>query len=123
MAARFHCDTAKPAAVDVGHTIVLGESLVQERVVGLKQIEHTAIVLQDAGYGYDAIREAPSFTEALVSKGNESTLIQWVQDSAFRFFPLCGDDELGLTLHPFDLALMQWKTRSGRVRSCFMWVG
>jgi hypothetical protein len=74
-------------------------------------------LLQGAGYAYQAVREAPSFTEALVSKGNESTLIQWVQDSAFRFFPLCSDDELGLTLHPFDLATNKVLAMAGRLEA------
>ena len=30
--------------------------------------------------------------------------MQWARDSAYRFFPLLRHAELGLTLHPFDLA-------------------
>ena len=30
--------------------------------------------------------------------------MEWARDSAFRFFPLMEHDDLGLTLHPFDLA-------------------
>lgn len=30
--------------------------------------------------------------------------MQWTRDSAFRFFPLVEHEDLGLTLHPFDLA-------------------
>jgi hypothetical protein len=39
-----------------------------------------------------------------VSRGADRLLIEWVYDSAFRFFPLVEHEELGLTLHPFDLA-------------------
>jgi hypothetical protein len=42
--------------------------------------------------------------EARVESQGESTELQWAFDSAFRFFPLMEYAELGLTLHPFDLA-------------------
>lgn len=61
-------------------------------------------LLVESGYEVDLLREAPTFAEAAVRRGAESTLIQWAQDSAFRFFPLIEDEELGLTLSPFDLA-------------------
>jgi hypothetical protein len=60
--------------------------------------------LEHAGYSVWIIREVPSFVEASICRHNDSVLIQWVRDSAFRFFPLIEDDVLGLTLHPFDLA-------------------
>ncbi len=42
--------------------------------------------------------------EAEVSRAAEVCLLQWVRDSAYRFFPLVRHDDFGLTLHPFDLA-------------------
>src|SRR5205807_6215956 len=45
-----------------------------------------------------------TFVEALVSAGDERTRLQWLQDSAYRFFPLVEHPDFGLTLHPFDLA-------------------
>src|SRR5690606_14932829 len=38
-----------------------------------------------------------------------------VHDSAYRFFPLVEDDDLGLTLHPFDLATNKVLALVGRV--------
>lgn len=49
-------------------------------------------------------RERPGLVEAIVSMANDSVLVQWARDSAFRFFPLVEHPEFGLTLHPFDLA-------------------
>ncbi|HET9767709.1 MAG TPA: hypothetical protein VFS60_12720 [Thermoanaerobaculia bacterium] len=73
--------------------------------------------LADAGYELAMQREAPTFAEAEVRRGAESTLIQWTQDSAFRFFPLCENEELGLTLHPFDLATNKALAMAGRLEA------
>jgi hypothetical protein len=72
-------------------------------------------LLLSSGFSLQFIREAPTFSEAVVSKGMDSTLIQWVHDSAFRFFPLCEHQELGLTLHPFDLATNKILAMAGRL--------
>ena len=48
-------------------------------------------------------------------KNNESVLMQWTCDSAFRFFPLVQHEELGLTLHPFDLATNKVLALVGRL--------
>ncbi len=61
-------------------------------------------VLTAAGYSVLALRERPGFVQATVARGREALLVEWMHDSAFRFFPLVHHDELGLTLHPFDLA-------------------
>jgi hypothetical protein len=53
--------------------------------------------------------------EADVRRGGESVLIQWAHDSAYRFFPLVEHDDLGLTLHPFDLATSKVLALVGRV--------
>lgn len=46
-----------------------------------------------------------AFVEAIISKGTENYCrIQWVEDSAYRFFPLVEHPDFGLVLHPFDLA-------------------
>jgi len=41
--------------------------------------------------------------------------MQWTRDSAFRFFPLVRHEELGLTLHPFDLATNKVLALVGRL--------
>jgi hypothetical protein len=61
------------------------------------------------------VRERPSFVEAEVVRGGDAVAIQWTQDSAFRFFPLVEHAELGLTLHPFDLATNKVLAMVGRL--------
>jgi hypothetical protein len=72
-------------------------------------------MLVQNGYSVDIIREVPSFIEADIILKHEHVLIQWLRDSAFRFFPLIVDDLLGLTLHPFDLATNKILAMSGRL--------
>jgi len=42
-------------------------------------------------------------------------IVQWAHDSAYRFFPLLRHEELGLVLHPFDLATSKVLALVGRV--------
>jgi hypothetical protein len=72
-------------------------------------------VLLGQGFGVWVIRERPYFVEAEVSRGDEGVLMQWARDSAFRFFPLVEDDDLGLVLHPFDLATNKVLALVGRL--------
>ncbi len=73
--------------------------------------------LSGAGYGLEILRERPGFVEALVARAGESVLLQWVRDSAFRFFPLLPHRDLGLTLHPFDLATNKILALVGRIEA------
>ena len=74
-------------------------------------------ILSTAGYGLRFLRETPTYAEAELSQGAESTLIQWVHDSAYRFFPLIEDDDLGLTLHALDLATNKVLAMAGRLEA------
>ncbi len=76
-----------------------------------------------AGNGYDVgvVRERPAYVEAVVSKSLGSVVMQWTCDSAFRFFPLVTHPDLGLTLHPFDLATNKVLALAGR-REARDWV-
>lgn len=74
-------------------------------------------LLQAAGYEVAVLRETAAFVEAVVSRHDESVLIQWARDSAFRFFPLVEDDLLGLVLHPFDLATNKVLALAGRLEA------
>jgi len=60
-------------------------------------------------------RERPFFVEAQISRGNDSVMMQWARDSAYRFFPLVRHKELGLVLHPFDLATNKVLALVGRL--------
>jgi hypothetical protein len=71
--------------------------------------------LERSGYDVRAFRERPGFVEAEVRQGVDAVLVQWVRDSAFRFFPLVQHPEFGLTLHPFDLATSKVLALVGRV--------
>lgn len=70
-----------------------------------------------AGYDIAIVRERPAFVEAIVRRATESVILQWTHDSAFRFFPLVEHPELGLTLHPFDLATNKVLALVGRVEA------
>jgi hypothetical protein len=74
-------------------------------------------LLQTAGYAVTVLRETAAFVEAVVSQHDESVLMQWARDSAFRFFPLVEDDLLGLVLHPFDLATNKGFALAGRLEA------
>lgn len=71
--------------------------------------------LEAKGYLVSTVRERPSFVEADVRQGNEAVIVQWAHDSAYRFFPLVKHEELGLVLHPFDLATSKVLALVGRV--------
>ena len=49
---------------------------------------HDRAALHAAGLRIEPLRELPAFVEARVSDATETVLVQWAQDSAFRFFPL-----------------------------------
>lgn len=72
-------------------------------------------LLDGHGYSLRILRERLGVVEAEVSRKGESVLLQWTRDSAFRFFPLVEHDDLGLTLHPFDLATNKVLALVGRL--------
>jgi len=72
-------------------------------------------LLERAGYAIELLREIPSFVEAYLRKEDDGVLVQWLRDSAFRFFPLVEDDLLGLTMHPLDLATNKMLALAGRL--------
>jgi hypothetical protein len=73
--------------------------------------------LQAQGLEVGVVRRVPGFVEAHVRRGAETVLMQWARDSAFRFFPLVEHHELGLTLHPFDLATNKVLALVGRLEA------
>ncbi len=66
-------------------------------------------------YEITIIRERISFVEAVVSKGGEKVILQWCQDSSWRFFPLVTHPDFGLTMHPYDLATSKVLALAGRL--------
>lgn len=67
------------------------------------------------GYEVRPLRERPAFVEAVAAKGGDRVLLEWTRDSAYRFFPLVPHDDLGLTMHPFDLATNKVLALVGRL--------
>ncbi len=68
-------------------------------------------------YGCNVVyfRNAPSFVGAMVSKGGERLKVEWIRDSAYRFFPLVEHPVFGLTAHPLDLATNKALALGGRM--------
>ena len=79
-----------------------------------KAADRDCDILTKAGYDLVVMRKRDYIVEVRVSRGNDSTELQWVRDSAYRFFPLIEDELLGLTLHPFDLAVNKLLALAGR---------
>jgi hypothetical protein len=61
-------------------------------------------VLRTAGYTIEVQRPQEGFARAFIARGGQGTKIEWVRDSAFRFFPVEPDAELGWRLNFWDAA-------------------
>jgi hypothetical protein len=72
-------------------------------------------LLEQAGLAVRVLRDRGGLVEAEVDDGSDRARLEWARDSAFRFFPLQQHDELGLTLHPFDLATNKVLAMVGRL--------
>lgn len=77
--------------------------------------ESDTALLESKGYSVQLKRLSPFFIESDVSQLGESVIIQWAQDSAYRFFPLQQHPDFGLSLHPFDLATNKTLALIGRL--------
>jgi hypothetical protein len=75
------------------------------------------LTLEQSGCTLTIVRERPTFVEAEVQRSDDHVVIQWTRDSAYRFFPLVEHPDLGLTLHPFDLATNKVLALVGRVEA------
>lgn len=62
-------------------------------------------LLGQSGYEIKYIFNQPGYVQVLVSKNNNFLKLEWVRDTAFRFFPVIEDDILGYRLHDYDLAI------------------
>jgi len=61
--------------------------------------------LIEKNYSFVPLITQPSFYRAIISKGKETLKLEWVRDTAFRFFPVVEDPEMGYRLHDVDLAI------------------
>lgn len=70
--------------------------------------------LSAAGYEVTVLLERPGFVRTIVSHGDQSTKVEWVYDTAFRFLPVLEDPLVGYVLHPIDLAINKVLALVGR---------
>jgi hypothetical protein len=100
---------------------IFHESANEVVVSSRKDVETLCI----AGYQVDLLARGDewndekivSFRKARVSKGADEVEIDWAADSAFRFFPVVQDDDLGWRLHHFDLAINKAHALSARTET------
>lgn len=73
-----------------------------------------ATVLRSAGFALEWLRREPGIHAADVRRGGESTKLEWVRDSDFRFYPAIPDALFGYTLHLVDIATNKALAAAGR---------
>lgn len=84
----------------------------EERVA--RASEQDSGILQEHGFSLQWLRRELSFWSVLVGRGDETTKLEWVLDSDFRFFPIQRDELFGYILHPVDLATNKILAAAGR---------
>lgn len=67
--------------------------------------ETDAQLLSEAGFSVHWLRRRGGIYSAEISQGRETTKLEWVADSDYRFFPVTPDAQFGFVLHPVDLAV------------------
>ena len=60
------------------------------------------------------LMRAPTIHRAVVTVNRRQLKIEWVQDSAFRFFPVQEDERFGYRLHDADAAINKVLALAGR---------
>ncbi len=70
--------------------------------------------LKAAGFEVAIQMNQPGYLRVIVSKGKESTKIEWSHDTAWRFLPVVEDPDVGFMLHPIDLAINKLLAVAGR---------
>lgn len=84
----------------------------EERVAVAAQAD--AAFLQEHGYALEWKRREPGIYALIASRSGETTKLEWVLDSDFRFFPTIRDETFGYVLHPVDLATNKVGAAYGR---------
>jgi hypothetical protein len=74
----------------------------QESVTAAYDLD--VVTLRQSGFAVEQVGLQPGFHRALVRRGHQVTKVEWVYDSAFRFFPVEPDPELGWRLNFWDAA-------------------
>jgi hypothetical protein len=91
----------------------------EERVA--RAAEEDAAFLEQNGYALQWERRDPAIYTVLLEHSGETTKLEWVVDSDYRFFPTIPDETFGYMLHPVDLAMNKVMAAVGRraVRDLF----
>lgn len=84
----------------------------EERV--LQAAERDAAFLREQGYTLQWLRRDPAIYTLLARLAGETTKLEWVVDSDFRFFPTVRDETFGYVLHPVDLSTNKVAAAYGR---------
>jgi hypothetical protein len=92
--------------VDVFHDTI--ESLAHSADRDIVTLRTTGFEVIEAGWRHD------TFCRALVRREGKQTRIEWVFDSAFRFFPVEPDPDLGWRLNFWDVAVNKVLAFAGR---------
>ena len=70
-----------------------------------RSAEADAATLRAAGCELSWLLRTPTFHRAVVRVDGQALKIEWAQDSAFRFYPVQADEQLGYRLHDADAAV------------------
>ena len=84
-----------------------------EESVAVAVLRDTA-TLESNQYRVELGPPQPTFRRAQVSQADHATKVEWVFDSAFRFFPVQADPELGYVLNFWDAATNKVLALAGR---------
>lgn len=84
----------------------------EERIT--RAVEEDSAVLQEQGLTLQWLRRELNLYSVLIQRGDESTKLEWLLDSDFRFFPVQRDAFFGYVLHPVDLATNKVMAAAGR---------
>jgi len=76
--------------------------------------DQDAALLEEHGYSLHWIRRVPAIRTVMAARGDETTKLEWVADSDFRFFPVIPDGTFGYILHLVDLATNKVAAAYGR---------
>lgn len=71
-------------------------------------------LLAASGFTVQWLRQEPGLYAAAVQRRGETTRVEWVRDSDFRFFPTIRDDLFGYRLHVVDIATNKVLAAAGR---------
>ena len=114
-----------PESFVAGATVLLRDEKSHRRSQDIDLFHDTAESLKIAAdtdsallekHGYQVVWDnvQPTFRRALIARAGETTKIEWVFDSAFRFFPVQPDPEMGYVLDFWDAATNKVLALGGR---------